>query len=659
MNVKSRACSSFMRVLLLLPLLLWLPASARAIPCLTGFVRDGQGNPVADGDLDFNISATGQRIITPGDNTDADGFYSVCVLPNTYDVGFAPPAGTRLLGKLVRGVDLTGEAGLELDVVLDEGMIAAGLVTDSAGLPVPDVDIDVDRIEGGRLYTPGDNTAADGNFAVVVPSGMHRFRFEPPRGSRLRGAEIDSVDVSADISLDVLLEEGMLLGGRVSDQAGSAAVDVEVDLRDAVTGAKIYLANNATDQDGNYTVAVPAGVFQLRFTPSRDDSLVAVAVSGVSLDSDATIDQTLAPGHRLTVEVLGLGGLPLADADLDVKDAVSGAKLFTPHDRTDGAGRALAVLPTGTFNLIVDPPAGASYAGALVPAVTVSGDTTITVHLDGAPRVTVSGRVVDDQGTGQGEIAFGATLSETGEDIRLASDHTGTDGRFAIDLPPLPVDLTLTPAPGSRLVARRLTARLARQDTTWSDIVLTRGELVTVNVAGTSGLPLAGADLDFTDIVSGQEIFTPRDNTDSQGRAVVALPPGIYRLVVTPVDGSGFSPTTVENLDVQADTELAVTLSVAVAGGRPVAVAAAWPNPFRETAAVDFLLQDPAPVEMAVYDLRGRLVRRISAGPHAEGAHTLIWDGRTGGGGRAAAGTYLIMLKTARGSDTRRITLVR
>ena len=65
-------------------------------------------------DLDFNISATGQRIVTPGDNTDASGFYAVCVLPNVYDVAY-----DVLNHRLVLSFDAVAD-GVTVDDVLVE-----------------------------------------------------------------------------------------------------------------------------------------------------------------------------------------------------------------------------------------------------------------------------------------------------------------------------------------------------------------------------------------------------------------------------------------------------------------------------------------------------------------------------------------------------------
>jgi len=637
--------------------LLWAYPSG-AIPCLSGFVRDMNGAPLADADLDFNISATGQRIITPGDNTDASGFYTVCVLPNFYDVSFEPPVGTRLLGKLLRGVDLRSEAGLELDITLEAGLVASGALSDHNGNAVADVDIDVDRVEGGRLYTPGDNTDLTGAYRVVVPAGMHRFRFEPPRGSRLRGAEIDSVLLVDDVILDVTLDPGLLFQGRITDQTGAPAIGVDVDLREMATGAKVFLANNATDALGDFIVAAPAGDFQLRYTPPRTSRFIARSFIDFTLVGDTTRDQVLESGFLVTVEILGTGGIPIPDADLDVKDAATGFKLFTPHDRSDSSGSAVAALPSGVYDLIVDPPVGASYAGSLFSAVHVTSDTTITFHLEGSPRVTLNGHVVNGEGAGVAGVVFGARLAATGEKIRLANDQTLTDGSFALDLPPLPVYLTLAPPLESRLVGLRLDDIFVEQDTTWAPLVLEDGRLVDVSVTGTAGRPVVAADLDFITQGTGEEIYTPGDNTDSEGRVMVVVPEGFYDLVVTPPVRSGFTLKNVSGVSVEVDTTIVVLLAVDSSGGPGVAVQPGRPNPFNKSTAIDFLLEHPADVSLSVYDLRGRLVRRLTAGSRVEGMHTEMWDGRTHGGGRAPAGVYVVILRSSVGESRRRITLV-
>jgi len=642
---------------LVFALLLVQPAGA--IPCLSGFVRDGAGNLVAGGDLDFNISATGQRIVTPGDNTDATGFYTVCVLPNVYDVAFAPPDGTRLMGKLVPGVDLTADIGRELDVVLDIGIVVSGTARDAAGVIVGNVDVDVDRVEGGRLYTPGDDTdPLTGIYRVVIPNGRHRLRFEPPPGSRLRGVEIDSVVVAGDMTIDVDLEEGVLLEGRVVDELGAGVPEVDIDFRYLATGEKLFVANNGTDALGNYTVAAPGGEFELRYTPPRTSHQVAVAIKPFSLTGDLVRDQTLSTGFLVAIDIRGPDGLPLVGADLDVKDQLTGAKLFVPHDRSDTGGRAVAVVPAGTYELTVDPPLGASMATTVLTGVQINGDATIQIDLEEAARVTVTGRVLDDLGGPVDGATLGARLVATGEEVRIPNDTTRPDGTFALDVPPTELEFSLAPPTGTRLVARRLANIAVAADTTLGDLSLAVGILVDVTVTESTGAAIPAADLDFFDSASGTEIYTPRDNTDSTGRVVVAVPAGTYRVVVTPSAQSGFDLAVLTPVPVFADTSLAVTLEKLATGLGQVAIESGQPNPFGDMLRVGFRIALDSDVTLAVYDIRGRLVRIVSRGFRAAGAHTETWDGRNDAGSRAPSGVYLIRLQSRQGDATRRVLLI-
>ncbi len=632
---------------------------AEAIPCISGFMRDVAGNPIVGGDLDFNISATGERIITPGDNTDINGFFTVCVLPNIYDVAFAPPANTHYLGQLIREVDLTSEAGLEMDIVLESGLAVSGIVQDPDGLVVFDVDIDVDRVEGGRLYTPGDNTDLAGQYWVVVPVGEYDFRYEPPRGSRWMGAEIDSVLVVQDMVLDVVLEAGLILQGNITDNLGEPAEGVDIDLRDLLTGEKIFLANNTTDPAGDYIVSAPVGTYQLRFVPPRQSHLVAADTWGFQLGDDTVKNQVLGLGHLVTVKVVGTGGIALAGADLDVKDPLTGSKLFTPHDRANAEGEMVAVVPSGSYNFIIDPPPGVSYAGALLENVAVVSDTLITVTLAGSPRVTMTGRVVNEAGTGIAGAAFSARLAGTSEVVDLTSEATGPTGFYSLDVPPVLLDFTLAPPPGSRLVGRRFNNVSVANDTTWSDIVLATGWLTQVIVRGSSGRAIVGADLDFFDQVSGEEIFTPWDNTNESGSATVALPSGNYRLVVSPPLDSGFQPTVLTNLTVSGDLNVIVELELKPFSTGGVELTLCNPNPFHDRAGIVFRLQSPAEVTLDIFDLHGRLIKQVSRQWYPEGSSSEAWDGLTSAGARAPSGSYIVLLRSPLGQDSQRLTLVR
>jgi hypothetical protein len=77
-------------------------------------------------------------------------------------------------------------------------------------------------------------------------------------------------------------------------------------------------------------------------------------------------------------------------------------------------------------------------------------------------------------------------------------------------------------------------------------------------------------------------------------------------------------------------------------GGEPrVALAPPSPNPSRGDVVVRLHLASASPVEVALFDLRGRRVRTLFGGSLAAGEHAWHWDGRTAEGAAAAAGVYL------------------
>ena len=88
-------------------------------------------------------------------------------------------------------------------------------------------------------------------------------------------------------------------------------------------------------------------------------------------------------------------------------------------------------------------------------------------------------------------------------------------------------------------------------------------------------------------------------------------------------------------------------------------VLAAAPNPFNPRTRLSFELSATAPAHLALYDLRGRLVRTLVQAALPAGSHAVTWDGRDKQGRAAAAGVYLARLTAAGRTVTTRLALVR
>ncbi len=84
----------------------------------------------------------------------------------------------------------------------------------------------------------------------------------------------------------------------------------------------------------------------------------------------------------------------------------------------------------------------------------------------------------------------------------------------------------------------------------------------------------------------------------------------------------------------------------------------AWPNPFQNKVMLEVSSRLAAEVQLSVFDLRGRLVRRLWIQSGNEGKRSLEWDGRDEKGGRLPAGIYLVKASSGIQEASARIVLL-
>jgi hypothetical protein len=145
----------------------------------------------------------------------------------------------------------------------------------------------------------------------------------------------------------------------------------------------------------------------------------------------------------------------------------------------------------------------------------------------------------------------------------------------------------------------------------------------------------------------------------------------------------GNSPTSVcsADFDKDGDNDLAVTnfdddnVSVLMNGSdivvdvdgdfpaenspRQIRLDQNYPNPFNPYTAVAFFIARRSPVELSVYDVMGRVVRRLANGEMPAGHHILNWDGRDESGRPVATGVYVYRLEAGGFEQTRKMVLLR
>ena len=173
---------------------------------------------------------------------------------------------------------------------------------------------------------------------------------------------------------------------------------------------------------------------------------------------------------------------------------------------------------------------------------------------------------------------------------------------------------------------------------------------ITVTVTD-GGSPVEGASVTITDGVDnygGGMTCYEEGTTDASGQATIN--------VTVPTSGEVYFGAFKH--DYRYDIA-SVVIGTGVAGSETPApvlsLGGVFPNPVTENASIGFSVPGSGRVEIAVYDVSGRIVETIMDGSVEAGSHSLQW---TPGGG-IASGVYFIRLTAEGGTITRQAMVIR
>jgi len=155
-------------------------------------------------------------------------------------------------------------------------------------------------------------------------------------------------------------------------------------------------------------------------------------------------------------------------------------------------------------------------------------------------------------------------------------------------------------------------------------------------------------NLDLTLLPPDGVVFGPLDVPAAQRSATGSLGENEEVLLPTPTAGSWCAVVTrAGNADLgnPADYRLDFMNMTDVPDDGPLvpgATLAASPNPFAPVTSLSFGLAMAGPVDLEVFDLGGRRVRRLAGGRYSAGRHSVSWDGRDEEGREVASGVYVV-----------------
>jgi hypothetical protein len=84
-----------------------------------------------------------------------------------------------------------------------------------------------------------------------------------------------------------------------------------------------------------------------------------------------------------------------------------------------------------------------------------------------------------------------------------------------------------------------------------------------------------------------------------------------------------------------------------------------YPNPFNPTTTIAYDLPERAGVNLVIYDVGGREVRRLVGETQPHGHYEVTWDGRNASGDPAASGVYFYKLAAGEFVQTRKMILLK
>jgi hypothetical protein len=83
-----------------------------------------------------------------------------------------------------------------------------------------------------------------------------------------------------------------------------------------------------------------------------------------------------------------------------------------------------------------------------------------------------------------------------------------------------------------------------------------------------------------------------------------------------------------------------------------------YPNPFNPTTSINFALPHADHVDVAVFNLKGDLVKQLVAGYRSEGMHTIYWDATNDIGQKVTTGVYFYRIKAGEFCKAKKMTLM-
>lgn len=163
--------------------------------------------------------------------------------------------------------------------------------------------------------------------------------------------------------------------------------------------------------------------------------------------------------------------------------------------------------------------------------------------------------------------------------------------------------------------------------------------------------------------LAGYRLYRGFSPTFTPGAATFVAQTGATGYVDAPGIGAYYKLAAVDRHGNTSGYALLLPAGVSGVGeatpGPALALQSPAPNPTWGAATFRFTLPAAQPARLALFDVRGRLVRELATGPQPAGERQVEWDGRDALGQRVPAGFYVVRLEAGGRTLTDRVIVTR
>jgi hypothetical protein len=477
-----------------------------------------------------------------------------------------------------------------LRITLRPARSLAGRVVDDAGKPIPGVRISLVETRelrmaggsqsGGSSRTAGE-TDAEGRFVAthLTPGTVHlSFEASGFLGKVLRGLSIPEEEDPAPV--EVVLETGAVLSGRVVDSRGRPAAGLRVVVHPLEPKERMLPsgAEADTDADGGFRIAgLAPGQHRVEVQDWRTQQGRLLAEKTIALGSGGgnRLDLKLPDGYRLSGRVVDEQGEPVRGARLTL--SADRGQAASADSAPDGSFRFTDV-PEGTWRLTVS---ARGHAPAAEEVRLAGGD------LDGlALRLsrggTITGRLLGLTGTERGQVRVVAWPEAGGAGTVLSSAVGSVDDEGGYRVPDVgPGQWTVEASLPSGRTGRGAVQLSAPGEDATLDLEIPRGLTLSGRVL-LDGQPFSGAAVTAATVHDDGPAGSWQGTTRHDGTfEIQGVEPGRVTLAVL-AQGIGQARA----LDLASDREVTIEILTGLVNGH-------------------VLSADGQPVEGALVSLRG------------------------------------------------------